>query len=186
MRLVELASGVDALYLSGRGSLAGEFLERLERAKSRALDLGEVLPFDLRGVEFGLVPHGWGRYSYRLSHEFGLLGFSPSEHLPPVRVQPRAELLAGLGPEGVVDTFADLLRSVGEILFTVSRVDLFADFLGWRLRSKDRTRFVSRAQTRTTFEENGALTGLHRSSCGGRTPTSPSSRPRGNHRLGIA
>ena len=158
--LRELASGVDALYLSGWATLPDDFMERLERAKGRALDAGEAVGFRLGGVEFGLTPHGWGRYPYRLSHQYGMIGFARSQALPAVRVQPRAELLAGLGPGGVVDTFADVLQSVTDVDFSVARVDLYADFQDWQLRAEDRRRFVSRATSRNTFEESDDLTGV--------------------------
>ena len=115
---------------------------------------------NLGGVEFGLTPYGWGRYPYRLSHEHGLIGFTSSEHLPAVRVQPRAELLHGLGPEGTVDAFSGLVSVVAEVEWSVSRADLFADVQGFWPDANERHRFVCRAKTLDTFEESGELTGL--------------------------
>jgi hypothetical protein len=69
-------------------------------------------------------------------------------------------LLAGLGPEGVVEIFADVLQTVTDVDFSVARVDLYADFQGWSLRAEDRGNFVSRATSRNTFEESEELTGL--------------------------
>jgi len=155
-----LGSGIDSLYLSGRGILPGEFLAKLEAAKRRALETGEPVGFLLGGGEFGLAPHGWGRYAYRLSHEYGLLGFTPRGHLPAVRVQPRAELLHGLGPEGAVDHFSVIVASVAEVVWSVSRADLYADVQGWWPRAEERHRFVCRAKTLDTFEESGELTGF--------------------------
>lgn len=160
-RLRELVSGIDALYLSGRVRLSEPLLRRLEKAKGHAQTAGEAVPFLFGGVEFGLTPHGLGRYAYRLSHEHGLVGLTPSKHLPPVRVQPRAEFLHGLGPEGTVDAFSELLEAeVGNVRWSVARVDPFADFQGWEVRAEDRSRFVCRAKTRVTFEEPEELTGL--------------------------
>jgi hypothetical protein len=94
-----------------------------------------------------------------LSHEFGLIGFTSSEHLPAVRVQPKAEVLHGLGPEATVDMFSSLVSSVAKVKWSVSRVDLFADVQGFWPGAESRHRFVCRAKTLDTFEESGDLTG---------------------------
>lgn len=156
----ELASGIDALYLSGRMDLEDSFFDGLERARSHARASDGPVPYRLGGVEFGLAAHGWGRYGFRLSHEYGLVGFTRSKHLPAIRVQPRAELLHGIGPRAAVDTFSGLLASLGEIQWVASRVDLFADVQGWWPRVEERDRFVCRATTRDTFEVSGKLTGF--------------------------
>lgn len=156
----ELASGIDSLYLSGRATLPESFLDRLERAKGRALDVGEAIEFDLGGVSFGLSPFGFGMYQYRLSHEYGLIGFTSSENLPAIRVQPKAELLHGIGPAATVDTFSSLASAIATVEWSVARADLFADVQGFWPDANSRDRFVCRARTRTTFEEAGDLTGL--------------------------
>lgn len=156
----ELASGIDALYLSGRVDLKESFLHGLEKARERARAADSPVPYRLGGVEFGLAPYGWGRYAYRLSHEYGLIGFTASKNLPAIRVQPRSELLHGLGPRAAVDSFNDVLTALGDIEWGVSRVDLFADVQGWWPRLEERDRFICRATTRDTFEESGELTGF--------------------------
>ena len=98
-RLVELASGVDALYLSGWADLPESLLSRLEEGKKRAQSLGEAMAFSFGGIEFGLSPGGLHKYPYRLSHEWGELALTGSSHLPPLRWQPRSEFLHGLGVE---------------------------------------------------------------------------------------
>ncbi|MEX1207445.1 MAG: hypothetical protein WEE36_02400 [Acidimicrobiia bacterium] len=156
----ELASGIDSMYLSGRAVLPEAFVDRLERARGRALDGREPVGFDLGGVEFGLTPFGWGRYPYRLSHEYGLIGFTPSEHLPAVRVQPKAQLLHGIGPAATVDTFSSVVSTVASVEWSVARADLFADVQGFWPGANTRERFVCRARTLATFEEAGDLTGF--------------------------
>ncbi len=160
VRLVELASGIDSLYLSGRATLPQSFFDRLERARGRALEGGEAVGFVLGGVEFGVTPFGWGRYPYRMSHEYGLIGFTSSEHLPAVRVQPKAQLLHGIGPAATVDTFSSLVSEIAAVEWSVSRADLFADVQGFWPAANTRDRFVCRARTLTTFEEAGDLTGF--------------------------
>lgn len=148
------------MYLSGRGQLPPPFVDLLDRVKRRALEAGEAVPFVLGGVEFGLEPRSFGRYAYRLAHSFGLIGFTASEHLPAVRVQPRAELLHGLGPEATVEQFRALIEPVAVVRWTVARSDLFADVQGWWPRAEDRHRFVCRARSLTTHEQDAGLTGL--------------------------
>jgi len=156
----ELASGIDSLYLSGRARLPESFLGRLERSKGRAAEVGEAIEFDLGGVSFGLSPYGFGRYPYRLSHEYGVIGFTPSEHLPAIRVQPKAELLHGIGPAATVDTFSSLASAIATVEWSVARADLFADVQGFWPDANTRDRFMCRARTLNTFEEAGDLTGF--------------------------
>ncbi|MDQ2729742.1 MAG: hypothetical protein M3Y91_18200 [Actinomycetota bacterium] len=81
--LSELASGIDALYLSGRGQLRPGLTVR---------------------------PHGWGRYRYCIDHWTARIGLTTSSHLPPVRIQPRSEYLHGIGPTKAVGCLAEPLR----------------------------------------------------------------------------
>jgi hypothetical protein len=69
--------------------------------------------------------------------------------------------LQGLGPRAAAYWFRDILESeCGPILFTVSRLDLFADFQGWDLDGDARKEFVSRATARTTYEDDDIFTGF--------------------------
>lgn len=67
--LRELASGVDALYLSGHGYLSKGLLDRLEEERIFADRVSVPVPFELSPLTFGLAPHGWGKYRYCLDHE---------------------------------------------------------------------------------------------------------------------
>jgi len=160
--LVELISGVDALYLSGRASLPGELLGRLEVARETAKRADEAVPFMLGDTEFELKPYNWHKYRYCLDHPLGRVGFTLSSHLPAIRVQPRAEFIHGSGPRPVVEWYRDLLENeCGVVLFSVNRLDLFADFQGWELDGDMRREFVCRAKSRLTFEEDEMLTGIN-------------------------
>ena len=107
-----------------------------------------------------MTPFGWGRYPYRLSHEYWLIGFTPSDHLPAVRVQPTAQMLHGIGPEATVDTFSSLVSAIATVEWSTSRADLFADVQGFWPAANTRDQFVCRAKTLNTFEEAGDLTGF--------------------------
>jgi len=157
----ELASGVDALYLSGQVDVPTEFLQRLDQYRAVAQAGGSPVPFSFGGIEFGLAPHGWGRYRFCLSHESGLIGITTSKLLPPVRIQPRAEYLHGLGAESTIDAFRTAIdRELGWPSLSVSRIDLFADFQGWDVGSDDPEEFVTRAKQLTVRSDRGKRTGL--------------------------
>jgi hypothetical protein len=159
--LTELASGIDAVYLSGWGSLPPPFVERLEKARSLAEAVHQPLPFRLGELSVGVAPHGWGRYRFLLAHELGRIGLTTSAHLPAVRVQPAAALLHAVGPEETIAGFAGLLAAEGaELRYSVNRLDLFVDVQGWELHAADRERFVCRASESRTFAEGGAWRGF--------------------------
>jgi hypothetical protein len=158
--LIELAAGVDALYLSGRAALPDHLLIRLEGCRDVARENGPQ-SFDLGSEEFELAGHGLHKFRYRLDHKYGCIGISPSESLPALRVQPRAEFIHAVGPRAVVQWFEEVIGAeVGPIRWTVSRIDLYADFQGWGLTGDDRTRFVTRADLRDTYEDGDELTGF--------------------------
>jgi hypothetical protein len=157
----ELASGLDALYLSSRVDLPGIFVEHLEWCREWANEVRRAAPCEIGGTYFGIAPHGWGKYRYCLDHRMARIGFSTSRHLPSVRIQPRAEFLHAVGPEQTVAAIKDVLGpQLGDVGFGVSRVDLFADWQGWSLSLGDAHRFVCRADARRTYEVGGRLTGF--------------------------
>ena len=159
--IVELLSGVDALYLSGRASLPGVLLGRLEVAREEAVRANEARPFELGGIEFQIRPYGWRMYRYCLDHPFGRVGLTISNSLPAIRVQPRTEFMQGSGPRPVVEWYRDLLESeCGAVLFSVTRLDLFADFQGWDLDGDMRREFVCRAKSRITYEDDEHFNGF--------------------------
>jgi hypothetical protein len=157
----ELASGVDALYLSGYGDLTASFVDDLARSRELAEMVHQPLWFNLGAERFQLYPHGWGRYHYLLAGEAGSIGFSTGKHLPPVRVQPRSSRLHFLGPAATVALFHDLLAEHCDGLsFSVNRVDLYVDVQRFSLDALCRERFVCRANHVRLFEEQGALQGI--------------------------
>jgi hypothetical protein len=160
-RVREVASGVDALYLSGRAALPPSLVERLENARTEAVALDARPPFQFGALKMLMAPHAFGKYHYSLSHPYGRIGITPSPNLPTFRIQPRAEFLHGVGPRAVAQGFRDLIEDeCGFVKLQVSRIDLFADFQGWELSGDDRSAFVCRASGLGTFEDNGTLTGL--------------------------
>jgi hypothetical protein len=159
--LRELASGVDALYLSGRAEVPKRFLARLEDCRTWAGEAKRPAPCPIGDLTFGIAPQGWGKYRFCLDHEIARIGFSTSRHLPTVRVQPRSQFLHAIGPEEAVRVVHQLLDAeLGRLRLWVNRVDLFADWQGWSLGLEDAPRFVCRADARRTYEVAGTLTGF--------------------------
>ena len=159
--LNEVASGVDAIYLSGRASLPDPLLARLESARTAAQALDGSPPFQFGALEMLMAPHAWGKHRFCLTHPFGRLGISPSPNIPAFRIQPRAEFLHGVGVRAAVQGFRDFIEDECDVVrLQVSRIDLFADFQGWLLSGDDRRAFLCRASDLGTFEANGTLNGL--------------------------
>ena len=159
--LTELASGVDALYLTGRCILPERLVEDLESARSLAAINRDPAPLTL-GSERFLV--GWGplnKHRFRLEHRHAMVGMTFKESMPALYVQPHAEFIHAVGVDAVVewcrDTFAPIF---GHIEWQVSRIDLFMDVQGWDLDADDRRDFVCRAKARRTWEDDEDLTGL--------------------------
>ena len=162
MVLVELGSGIDALYLSGRCHWSPvDFLDRLDRAREEAEITGVEVPISVGDAEFRLQAHGFGRYRYKLTHQHGTVGVSPSVKLPILRIQPQARFIHGVGAMNVVDWFRKQFQAeCDEIELTASRIDLHADWQGWDLRGDDRSRFVCRSDDLVMYEFDDLFTGF--------------------------
>ena len=142
-QLVELASGIDALYLSGRAAIRASYISYLTDLRARAEDTDNGLPCFLGGEEFRIAPHAFGKYRFCLIHTFGRVGLTASEKLPAIRIQPKAEFLHGAGAAGMVNFFRNILeQEFGPTLLTVSRIDLHSDWQGWALGGDDRHRIA--------------------------------------------
>jgi hypothetical protein len=157
-----IASGVDALYLSGMVErLPGELLVRMESAREDARRDDAAVEFVLGGMPVAMQPGPFGRYRYRLQHENALIGFTESRHLPAVRVQFRAQFLHAVGLDMALSWLYLVMEGADvDAVWQVSRLDLFADVQGWPLTAEDRRAFVARADKRLTHEEGEDLTGL--------------------------
>ena len=170
--VLELASGIDALYLSGRGELLSDTLELFEERRGCAEEFDLATPVDIGPLEFSLAPHGWGKYRYCLDHPIGRVGATSSTYLPALRVQPRSEFIHAVGPVEAVATFENLLRPLcSELGFGVSRLDPYVDVEGFPLDADDRERYVCRADARRTYEQSERCSGFDFGSRRGGTVT---------------
>lgn len=82
--VTELASGIDALYLSGRGDLPLSLLTELAEGRQAAEEADGPVPFTFGGVEFGFQPRSFGKYKYSLINPHMQVG------VPQAAAQPRA------------------------------------------------------------------------------------------------
>lgn len=159
--VVELASGVDAFYLTGSCVLPPLLLADLEFAKAEAREGGSPSRLSFGEHDFSVAGGGMGRYAFKLTHPHGFLAFTSSRSLPPVSIQPRASFIHAVGVGDAVAWFTALVELVvGAVDWKASRVDLFMDSHGWDLGAEDRGRFVGRAVDRITYENADDFTGL--------------------------
>ena len=130
--LVEVASGVDALYLSGRAHLPRVLVEDLEELRKRAGEKGKYgsEALSLGGDEFAVKGHGWGKYRFALEHRYGLVQLTTSAELPTVRIQPRSGFIHGAGVEKVVPWFTEQLGAC-------TRTDRILSLAGGSLHRRD-------------------------------------------------
>lgn len=157
----ELASGLDALYMSGKGEVPESVFERLQIGREVAEEADGPVGLEFGGVDFEILPRGLQKYRYRLEHPFGVVAITPSAALPPVRIQPRSEFMHRVGPEGVVRFFRNVIeRELGKVALGASRLDLYIDLQGWDLRVDDRHNFVRRATKVATHEDSDNFNGL--------------------------
>lgn len=168
-RVRVLSSGIDALYLSGYGAVRRETLPELDIQRDLAQS---KLPatIQLGPLPFAVASHGWRKYRYCVEHPIGQIGFSPSRHLPAVRVQPRSEFLHAVGPGTAVAVFTQLLKehTVG-LEFSVSRVDLYADVTGLTLSSSLQEAFLCLADSKRMYQSAGRCSGFDFGSRSGTT-----------------
>ena len=90
---LELASGVDALYLSGRAALPANLLEQLHALRLIAAEQEGPVEMLFGGLVMQLQPRKWGMYRFCFDHPYARFGVSPKAKIPCIRVQPRAEFL---------------------------------------------------------------------------------------------
>ncbi|WP_229053524.1 hypothetical protein [Aeromicrobium sp. Leaf350] len=158
---VELASGVDAFYLTGACVLPIPFLEDLAAARADAGESGQATDIHLGDARFAVSGRGIQKYAFALEHSNGILACTPSQSLPPVYVQPRASFIHAVGIEAATAWFTELVEGIaGTVRWNVSRVDLFMDSQGWDLDAEDRDQFVCRARDRQVYERDAEMTGL--------------------------
>jgi hypothetical protein len=165
---VELASGIDALYLSGMGEAPAVLLDELQAVKSAAVEAGSPVDWHLGGYPVRVLGSGWGKYRYCLVHEMGRIGVTPSKSLPVVRVQPTSLALHSYGPSMTVLWARNLLDAAGiEARLQVAWLDLHADWQGLWIEAEERSKFVTRSDHRALYEVAEDLSGLNFGSRGG-------------------
>lgn len=92
----------------------------------------------------------FGKYRYAVQHDLALFGFSPSEKLPAVCVQPTSLAIHSLGPATLVEWVRDFLDLIGaNVTLTVARLDLHSDWQGFWIEADER-RATPSGRTRTS------------------------------------
>ena len=132
-----LRFGVDSLYLSYQGTLAREWVGRLEGLKLAAQSLDDreqaLAQARIREHLFEVLGRGRGRFAYVLrDNAFQVQLTGPeSVSLPMAYAQVGSELLTAVGFEEGERRLRFVCNSLGRVLgeANLSRVDLFVDFL---------------------------------------------------------
>ena len=171
-----LASGIDSLYASARGSVAvGQLTAAMER-RAAAAEAGEPaiwMPQDL-GMAFLVRPHGMRCFPIWATCGSMDVWLGDRPPFPAVYLRLFSRFIHRVGIEGAVaeakrvvtglvgartaDVAAgSVLRSETGApheapLMNVSRIDLYADTQGWAPRREDYPRFVSRGARRRQWE----------------------------------
>lgn len=159
--LMELASGIDALYLSGHGELRPGLGPELEAHRQIAEEHRESVPFQLGDGRWSVEGRGMGKYRYCLSHEHGVISATERASLPSLRIQPRSEFMHAVGVSRALEWFRTQAEdAVPDVRLTGSRLDVYSDWQGWSVGGDDRDRFVCRAARRNTREDGEAWTGF--------------------------
>ncbi len=159
---MELASGVDALYMSGACRVPPLFFERVSEMRDKAREERKRPELDLGEWKFEVPAHGLTPgYGLQVEHPYGAVGIATAAKRPPLRFQPRAEFLHAVGPLAAVQWCRDVFEPVvGDLSLRVSRVDLFSDWSGWSLAPHDVDRFVGYPAIDASRREGGELTGF--------------------------
>ncbi len=166
--LLELCSGVDALYMSAQGAAPASLFADLEAARCAAEAADLPIDCTLGGYPVKVKPHAMGKYRYCATHELATFGFTPSEKLPVVRFQPTAVALHSLGPQGTVLWAENFLDACGiEASLHVSRLDLHSDWHGIEVKANERSNFVTYSDKRSLYEVGEELSGLNFGKRGG-------------------
>lgn len=167
-RPVELASGIDALYHSAVGRVPSALFELLDTAQETARADRQPVDIFLGGYSARALGSGWGKYRYCVQHELARIGFTPSDKLPAVRIQPTSKALHALGPTTTVLWVRNLLDAAGvDASLQVSRLDLHADWQGLWVDAEERQHFVTYSDRRALYEVAEDLSGLNFGSRGG-------------------
>ena len=151
-----LASGVDGLEVTARGTVRLDVWELLERAKLEAQDAGEAVPFQFGSIDrrFLILPHGRRGWPYWLTSPDMEMGLGRNRQGVPAYAQLHSAYLHAMGPELAVGLLGTLLRvdvMGGPFQLIGSRVDVYADVQGWEFDLTDMERFASRGRLREAF-----------------------------------
>lgn len=159
--LVELASGVDALYASSSNGPPLALFDFLASLKQEAAESGSYsAETALAGEKVHVGRSGWGMYPVFFDHEFGRIGLSKSDHLPGVRLQIQSSYLHAVGPGNALAWFTEYLNVLGvPTVWTLGRIDLFMDVQGLDLSVEVRDRFRCRSRS-LRMHEKYAFTGF--------------------------
>lgn len=162
-----LRHGIDSLYVSFPGTIDPKVALVLQELKT--LSQGTTDQIIAQGVyktcdhRFTVLPRGRGRFAFVLEDNWFHIELSNACALPLAHVQIRSEYLTTVGAEEALRTLNALVLRFGEPkgVPTISRVDLFVDFVGDHdLTAQPGFAWVKRCRKRDIHEENNRISGI--------------------------
>lgn len=128
--ITALRCGVDTLEATFEGTLDPEFVEELERRKTRAQQVNEADQTMLAGMPFDLLPKGQGFWPYMLRNEEMIVWLGVAKHVPAMKVRLLAEGLASMGADKLWAKAREVADDLGLVFRSCSRLDIALDWQG--------------------------------------------------------
>ena len=161
MNLVIINSAVDSLYWSYRLEQMERFFSVLEAKKQEAEKLESPVAVNLGGAKLLLSGWGIGGFAYRLDGDGFLLKMSPKKGRPTLYIEPHASMLYEIGAEATFKELDAIARQLGPLESTnISRLDLCADFQGFKPTIKRLNDFICRANYKSAIWEGKKINGF--------------------------
>lgn len=153
-----LASGVDSLYFSARGTLWDPSLWALEETQKQAARERRDIPVEFPDDDGTMLmqPRGRRQYDMWLTSPAFELGVGSDDGQPDAYVQLHASYIHTVGVEAAVADAQQFLRRYlfcGPFEARASRVDLRVDEQGWHLQHDDLSRLLTRARSRRAYDQ---------------------------------
>jgi hypothetical protein len=165
----EVFKGIDSLYVSYKGALKEGLIEHLEEKKKLAQSDDEVEQALSRMVIgyhlFEVMDRGAKGYSFVLVDNWYRIQISVSKKkaLPTIYVKISSELLTGHGADYAINLLRKLVKKLLVRIEeeTVSRVDLFVDFItDEELEKIESISWITRAKKLASYRYGDSFTGL--------------------------
>lgn len=153
MSLTVLRAGLDTVEVSFAGSFSDSVIERLDKAKRRAVETDAPFPVDAGVSELMMQPTAFGKWSWRLvAPEFHIMGRRRTAKGSAIaQVKLFSFGLANDGPALLWQYVRYVMDELGSLTpLAVSRADVCVDFQGWTPQRDEMLNVVTPVEYRGT------------------------------------